>query len=41
MAIAMLDELQEREGPGTNRALTALRGSSMLFGDLPAKHRAS
>ena len=41
MAIAMLDELQEREGPGTNRALTALRGSSMLFGELPAKHRAS
>ena len=41
MAIAVTDELQEREGLGTNRALTALRGSSMLFGELPAKHRAS
>ena len=41
MAIAVPDELQEREGLGTNRALTALRGSSMSFGELPAKHRAS
>ena len=41
MAIAVTDELQEREGLGTNRALTALRGSSMSFGELPAKHRAS
>ena len=41
MAIAMKDELQEREGLGTNRALTALRGSSMSFGELRAKHRAS
>ena len=29
MAIALSDELQEREGQGTNRALTALRGSSV------------
>ena len=29
MAIAVPDELQESVGPGTNRALTALRGSSM------------
>ena len=29
MAIAVTDELQEREGPGTNRALRALRGSSV------------
>ena len=28
-AIALPDELQERESLGTNRALTALRGSSM------------
>ena len=41
MAIALPGELQEREGLGTNRALTALRGSSMSFGELPAKHRAS
>ena len=41
MAIAVTDELQEREGLGTNRALTALRGSSMSFGELPANHRAS
>ena len=41
MAVAVSDELQEREGLGTNRALTALRGSSMSFGELPAKHRAS
>ncbi|MCI5482896.1 MAG: hypothetical protein MR414_05350, partial [Bacteroidales bacterium] len=37
----MTDELQELESPGTNRALTALRGSSVSFGELPAKHRAS
>ena len=41
MAVAVSDELQEREGLGTNRALTALRGSSMSFGELRAKHRAS
>ena len=41
MPIALPDELQEREGLGTNRALTALRGSSMSFDELPAKHRAS
>ena len=41
MAIAVTDELQEREGLGTNRALTALRDSSMSFGEFPAKHRAS
>ena len=29
MAIALSDELQEREGLGTNRALTAVRGSSV------------
>ena len=29
MAIALSDELQEREGPGTNRALAALCGSSV------------
>ena len=39
--IALSDELQELESLGTNRALTALRGSSMSFGELPAKHRAS
>ena len=31
MAIAVPDELQEREGPGTNRALTAVCGSSASF----------
>ena len=41
MAIAVPDELQEREGPGTNRALRAVCGSSMSFGDLPANHRTS
>ena len=41
MAIALSDELQEREGLGTNRALTAVCGRSMSFGGLPAKHRAS
>ena len=41
MAIALSGELQESEGLCANRAMTALRGSSMSFGDLPAKHRAS
>ena len=41
MAIAVPDELKESVGPGSNRALTALRGSSMSFDELPAKHRAS
>ena len=40
-AIDVPDELQKSGGLGTNRALTALRGSSMSFGDLPANHRAS
>ena len=31
MAIAVSDELQEREGPDTNRALRALCGRSMSF----------
>ena len=31
MAIAVPDELQEREGPGTNRALTAVCGRSASF----------
>ena len=29
MAIAVTDELQESVGPGTNRALTAVRGRSV------------
>ena len=41
MAIAVPDELQESEGPCTNQALRAVRGSSMSFDELPAKHRAS
>ena len=52
MAIAVPDELQESVGQGTNRAVTALRGSSMSVSAiflqnieplrvLPAKHRAS
>ena len=41
MAIAVTDELQESVGPGTNRALRAVCGSSMSFGDLPANHRTS
>ena len=41
MAIAVTDELQESVGPDSNRALRALCGSSMSFGELPAKHRAS
>ena len=40
MAIVVPDESQKSGGLGTNRALTALRGSSMSFGVLPAKHRA-
>ena len=31
MAIALSDELQERVGPGTNRALTAVCGRSETF----------
>ena len=31
MAIAVSDELHEREGPGTNWALAAVRGSSETF----------
>ena len=41
MAIAVPDELQESVGQGTNRALRAVCGSSMSFGDLPANHRTS
>ena len=41
MAIAVTDELQESVGPGTNRALRAVCGSSLSFGDLPANHRSS
>ena len=31
MAIALSDELQESEGPCTNRALTAVCGRSVIF----------
>ena len=45
MAIAVSDELHEREGPGTNQALTGLWRPCVAvlwqFGHLPAKHRAS
>ena len=44
MAIAVLDELQESVGQGSDRVVRAVRalcGSSMSFGDLPANHRAS
>ena len=41
MSIALSDELQESVGQGTNQALTALCGSSVLFGEFPANHRAS
>ena len=45
MAIAVSDELHEREGPGTNQALTGLWRPCVAvlcqFGELPAKHRAS
>ena len=34
-------ELQESEGPCTNRALRAVCGRSVFFGNLPANHRAS
>ena len=37
MAIAVPDELQEREGPGTNRALTAVCGSSASFRQIIAR----
>ena len=39
--IALSDELQVSVGLGTNRAMTALRDSSMSFGEFPAKHRVS
>ena len=38
MAIAVTDELQESVGPGSNRALRAVRGRSA---DFLKKHRAS
>ena len=41
MAIALPDELQESEGLCTNWALRAVCGRSLIFGNLPAKHRAS
>ena len=41
MAIALPDELHESEGPCTNRALRAVCGRSLIFGNLPANHRAS
>ena len=41
MAIALPDELQESESPGTNRALRAVCGQSLIFSNLPANHRAS
>ena len=41
MAIALPDELQESESPCTNRALRAVCGRSLIFGNLPANHRAS
>ena len=39
--IQVQDELQESEGLCTNRALRAVCGRSLIFGNLPAKHRAS
>ena len=41
MAIAVPDELQKSGGLGTNRALRAVCGRSLIFGNLPANHRAS
>ena len=41
MAIAVADEFQESESPSTNRALRAVCGRSLIFGNLPANHRAS
>ena len=41
MAIALPDELQESETPSTNWALRAVCGRSLIFGNLPANHRAS
>ena len=45
MEIAVSDELHEREGPGTNQALTGLWRPCVAvlwqFGHLPANHRAS
>ena len=37
MAIAVSDELQEREGPGTNRALRAVCGRSVSFRQIIAR----
>ena len=37
MAIAVSDELQEREGLGTNRALTAVCGRSVIFQQIIAR----
>ena len=37
MTIAVSDELQEREGPGTNRALRALCGRSETFRQIIAR----
>ena len=37
MAIAVPDELQEREGPGTNRALRALCSRSASFRQIIAR----
>ena len=37
MAIAVPDELQEREGPGTNRALRAVCGRSVSFRQIIAR----
>ena len=41
MAIAVSDELQKSGGPGTNRALTAVRGRSVAGRGSSCKHRAS
>ena len=41
MAIAVSDELQESVGPGSDRALRAVCGRSLIFSNLPANHRAS
>ena len=37
MAIAVSDELQEREGPGTNLALRAVCGRSVSFRQIIAR----
>ena len=41
MAIALPDEFQESVSPCTNRALRAVCGRSVFFGNLPANHLAS